>query len=116
MVDNMPRLQRVNTSCSPRALPAQPYDEAINAGSDDEDEDDNINQMLPPPPPSLRRRLSVEPNDDTPTIPTTTALDNYDEDDIDNYVMISSQNNDMEPDTVYITPGRLNAMRTLSGR
>ena len=115
MVDNMPRLQRVNTSCSPRALPAQPYDEAINAGSDDEDADDNIDQMLPPPP-SLRRRLSVEPNDDTPTIPTTTALDNYDEDDIDNYVMISSQNNDMEPDTVYITPGRLNAMRTLSGR
>ena len=132
LVDNMPRLQRVNTSCSPRTLPAQPYDEAIDAGSDDDDDD--VNQM-PPPPPSLRRYLSIKnddtPNDcspvfdhienvDTPTITTTTtttAHDDYDEDDIDNYVMISATNYGFDQDaTVYATPGRLNAIRTMSGR
>ena len=52
-------------------------------------------------------------------VKTVSQKDDNDEDDIDNYVMISSQNNGPDEDitaAVYSTPGRLNAMRTMSSR
>ena len=120
-----PGLRRTNTCCStpsrmptgtPRSVfPSLPYDEAIEADTDD-DEEDVAN---------LGRRcisgLDFDDVEDTPTpVARNTKINKEkDEDDIDNYVMISSQNNGPDEDipaAVYSTPGRLNAMRTMSSR
>lgn len=116
----LPGLRRTNTCCStpsrqytatPRTVfPSLPYDEAVDAGSDEDDVDNLIGRCT--------SGLSLVDNiEDTPVVKTVDK--DKDEDDIDNYVMISSHNNGPDEDiaaAVYSTPGRLNAMRTMSSR
>ena len=126
-----PGLRRTNTCCStpsrqytatPRTVfPSLPYDEAIEAESDDEaEEEEDVENLIG----RCTIGLSLVDNiEDTPRVvnepKTVSQKDDKDEDDIDNYVMISSQNNGPDEDitvAVYSTPGRLNAMRTMSSR
>ena len=124
----LPGLRITNTCCStpsrqytstPRTVfPSLPYDEAIEAESDDEDVEEDADNLQ-----AIGRCTSglslVDNIEDTPVVKTVSQKDDNDEDDIDNYVMISSQNNGPDEDitaAVYSTPGRLNAMRTMSSR
>ena len=104
---NIPR--RVNT-CA--------YDDSIDVGSD-EDEDSQADIPFPTSPPVLQRRLTTT----CPQTPlqnrwvnssnndTVAAKPPLDEDDIENYVIISSSEN--VENRVYSTPGRLNTISAL---